>query len=232
MLINWVSALSQLTEKQGWHWTTDGKIKMNIVSQVYNTPWLYAPTRIPGVKEEGFDCGILTILHNQVFLGKAAPSFCMECYKVVVMPETLEQVHKMADWQQGECTEKEWPCKVGAERRNYTQRKWGAYFYCRGVEEGRERYKAVREWVDNNLGSHINVILKRACTEFEQHMGDSDKWKKISQQDEIEAEAKEVFDYTPSEKLQGDCVQHHVYDVWEAWDEDNQPPVTYHETEE
>jgi len=100
----------------------------------------------------------------------------MECYKVVVGIETLEQVHKMAEWQHSTG----WACKVGAERRNYTQRKWGAYFYCRGVEAGRERYKEVREWVDENLGKDVKVFLKRGCTEFEQHMGDSDKWEKLS----------------------------------------------------
>ena len=122
--------------------------------------------------------------------------------------------------------------RSGAERRNYTQRKWGAYFYCRGVEEGRERYKAVREWVDENLGKDVKVFLKRACTEFEQHMGDSDKWEKIPYQDEIEAQAKEVINFDPVVIAQSDAVQHNVWDMWDAWDKDNQAPVTYHETEE
>ena len=229
MLINWVAALSQLVERNGWHWTPDGKIQMNTVAQPHDTPWLYAPTRIPGSVEGGFDCGYLTILHNNVFQGRAAPSFCMECYKVVVVPQTLTDVHRMADWQQSECTEKKWACKVGAERRSYTQRKWGAYFYCRGVDEGRDRYKEVRKWVDENLEPDTKVFLKRACTEFEQHMGASDEWEKIPHQDEIEAEAREVFDYEPSGSIQSEVIQHHVYDVWDKWDEDNQPPVTYHE---
>jgi hypothetical protein len=142
--------------------------------------------------------------------------------------ETKEQVHKMVDWQQ----QSGWACKAGAERRPYTQRVWGAYFYCRGVEEGRERYKAVRKWVDENLGEHIKVFLKRACTEFEQHMGDSDKWEKLPHQEEIEKEARErVFGYDPSNLRQTEAVQHHVYDVWDQWEKDNQPPVTYHEEE-
>jgi hypothetical protein len=178
--------------------------------------------------ENGFDCGYLTHIHNLVFQQKAVHSFCMECYKVVIMPETLEQVHKIAEWQNSTG----WPCKVGAERRNYTQRKWGAYFYCRGVEHGRERYKDVREWVDENLGEDVKVILKRACTEFEQHLGDSDKWEKLPHQDEIEAEALKVFDYHPADNTQCETIQHHVWDVWEAWDEDNQAPVTYHEEED
>lgn len=229
MLINWVAALSPLVEKHHWHWTVDGKLEMNTVAQPHDTPWLYAPTRISGTVESGLDCGIFTIMHNQGLQKRAVPSFCLECYKVVVVPQTLEHVHKMADWQQGECTKNEWACKVGAERRNYVQRKWGAYFYCRGLEEGRERYKVVREWVDENLGEDVEVFLKRACTEFEQNLGDSSKWKKIDYQDEIEAEGYEIINYRTEGKMQSDVIQHHVWDVWDLWDKDNQPPVTYHE---
>ena len=226
MLLNYVAALAPLTGKNGWHWGLDGRFRMNNVTQAYETPWLHAPKHIPGSLEAGVDCGLLTILHNNVFQRRAVPSFCMECYKVVVVPETKEQVHKIAEWQHGTG----WACKVGAERRNYTQRKWGAYFYCRGVEEGRDRYKEVRKWVDENLGENVKVFLKRACTEFEQHMGDSDKWEKIPHQDEIEEEAlTKIFDYEPMATNQCEAVQHHVWDIWDAWEKDNQDPVTYHE---
>jgi hypothetical protein len=226
MLINWVAALEPLT-RGGWHWDLDGKFKMAKVSQPHDTPWLHAPYAIPGSIEDGIDCGYLTMFHNYVLKQKGAHSFCMECYKVVVMPETLEQVQKIAEWQHGTG----WACKVGAERRNYTQRKWGAYFYCRGVEQGRERYKQVREWVDENLGKHIGVILKRGCTEFEQHMGDSDKWQMLPHQEEIEEEAKKVVHYEPMPPIQAESIQHHVWDIWDDWDKMNRPPVTYHEKE-
>jgi len=149
----------------------------------------------------------------------------MECYKVVIVPETLDHVHKIAEWQDSLGV----ACKVGAERRNYTQRKWGAYFYCRGIEEGRERYKMVREWVDENLGKDIKVFLKRACTEFEQNLGDSDKWKPLQYQDEIEKEALEVIDYLPAVEEQAAPIKHHVWDIWDDWDRMNRPPVTYHD---
>jgi hypothetical protein len=107
MLINWVGALEPLT-RSGWHWTPDGKIKMNNTAQPHDTPWLHAPVHIEGMLENGFDCGYLTHMHNLVFQKKAVHSFCMECYKVVIMPETLEQVHKIAEWQHS----MDWPCKV------------------------------------------------------------------------------------------------------------------------
>ena len=99
MLVNWVERLQPLVSSRGWYWGVDGKLKIFVYSQPSDTPWLHAPVHIPGSREAGVDCGILTILHNQGFLQQAVPSFCMECYKVVVVPETLEQVHKIAEWQ-------------------------------------------------------------------------------------------------------------------------------------
>ena len=230
MLINWVAALSDLVGRGGWHWTIDGKLKMNNVSLAHDVPWLYGPAPIPGLLEDGIDCGYLTILHDHVFGGKAVPLFCMECYKVGVEPKSLEQVHKIADWQQSECAEKEWPCKVGAEARPYSKKVWGAHFYCRGLEEAKERYKEVRAWIDENLGKDVKVFIKRGCTEFEQHAGPSDKWQKVHRQDEIEAEAREVIVYTPPKSGgQPEVLQHHIYDIWDMVDQNSKFPVTYHE---
>ena len=224
MLINWVAALEPLV-RSGWMWGTDGKFRMSNPSQPYDTPWLHNPIRIPGSEEAGGDCGLFTLYHNYVFQQKSIHSFCMECYKVVVVPESLEQVHKIAEWQDGLSV----ACKVGAERRAYTQRVWGAYFYCRGVEEGRERYKMVREWVDENLGKDIKVFLKRACTEFEQNLGRSDKFEMLPDQEIIEKEGETVIDYVLGPSSQADAIIHHVWDVWDDWDRQNQAPVTYHD---
>ena len=59
------------------------------------------------------------------------------------------------------------PCKWGRELRPEVNGLWGGYFYCRGVEEGRQRYKEVRELVDKRMSPETPVLLKRYCTEFE-----------------------------------------------------------------
>jgi hypothetical protein len=228
MLINWVAALRPIEQKKGWYWGTDGRFRMLVYPQKSDTNWLHAPDHIPGSREAGLDCGVLTIFHENVCQGRGIHSFCLECYKVVVVLETLEQVHKMADWQ----ATTGWACKTGAESRPEVCRNWGAYFYCRGKEEGRERYKAVREWVDENLGEDINVFLKRGCTEFEQRMGDSDKWKMFPRQEELEKEFLEVLDYDAPPLQQGEVIQHNVFDVWDKWARLTAKPVTYHEEEE
>jgi hypothetical protein len=199
---------------------------MTTPSQPSETPWMLAEPRIPGIQEIGLDCGLLHIFHEHAVLKKSIHSFCMECYKVVLVPETKEQVDQITGWQ----SETGWSCKVGAEIRPYVKdRKWGAYFYCRGIEEGRERYKEVRKWTDENLGEDIRVFLKRACTEFEQHLGDSDKWEMLPHQKELEAEFAEVVDYEPSTGPQAPSIVHNVWDFWDQWENDTQKPVTYHE---
>lgn len=229
MRLNWVKAFHPLTRQGGWHWTAEGKLKMNTPAQPSETPWVLAPTRIPGINEIGMDCGLLHSFFNYATQKQSVHSFCMDCYKVVIMPETKEQVHKIAEWQDGTG----WSCKVGAEIRNYVKdRAWGAYFYCRGLEEGRERYKEVRKWVDGNLGVNVRVILKRGCTEFEQALGDSDKWELIPGQEILEEEFSSIIDYEPGTYPQAPAIIHHVWDKWDEWEKEQVHTITYHEEEE
>jgi hypothetical protein len=197
-------------------------------AQPHDTPWVLADERIPGIDETGLDCGIFHNFHEYVVHKKTVHSFCMDCYKIVVVPKDKIQVHKIAGWQ----NELGWSCKVGAEVRPYVKdRLWGAYFYCRGVEEGREKYKIVRKWVDENLGEDVRVFLKRGCTEFEQNMGDSDKWQLLPRQEELEKEYREIIDYDPMQFPQAPAIKHHVWDMWDDWEKKNRSPVTYHEEE-
>jgi len=234
MLVDYVGLFAPLTSKGGWRWDpATHKLSMSNPGEATLTPWSHAPCPIPGMKERGFDCGLMHMMFGYLFENKSVPIFCQDCYKVVVGPETLEQVKKISYWQHSECAPNGWACKTGAERRPYTFRRWGAYFYCRGLEEGRERYKAVREWVDENLGEDIKVYLKRACTEFEQALGDSDKWENTELQEEIEKEFfEEIIDYGGLLGSQSEIVRHHVWNVWEDWERTTRDPVTYHEEPE
>lgn len=56
-----------------------------------------------------------------------------------------------------------YPAKAGIETRKTVDGLYGAYFYCRGVEQGRERFDDLRALIP----PHIPMILKRYCTEFE-----------------------------------------------------------------
>jgi len=73
------------------------------------------------------------------------------------------------------------PSKCGIELRDYTPKHYGAYFYCDGFDQGRERYTQVRKAIDDNIeltdkDKPIGVILKRGCTEYEMIKGPSPYW--------------------------------------------------------
>jgi len=230
MLIDWAAALKPLADTRMYHWNKEGKFTITNPAQQHDIPWLHSGSVSAGFDEAGVDCGVLIIYHDYIFKGKSIHSVCMDCFKVSVVPQTLEHVHKIAEWQQGELADLGWASKVGMERRSYTFNKWGAYFYCRGLEQARERYKIVREWVDKNLGEEIDVYIKRGCTEFEAAMGPSDKWEIPPGQEYIEAEGREkIFDMKPWRGEQAEAIQHWIWNAWDEWDKSIQKAVTYHE---
>ena len=231
MLVDWVEAFQPLTKNGNWHWGVDGRVRMNFTGLYHDSPWMQTGPLIGGLEGKNFDCALLHIYHNNVFKQQAIHSFCHNCYKVVITLISLDQVLKVEEWQRSVCDENEWPCKVGAEKRAYAAKDWGAYFYCRGLDEGRERYKEVRAWVDENLGEDVKVILKRGCTEFEITLGDSDKWEMVDRQLEAEAEGEEIIDYDAVKALHG-VIDEHTHNNWDEWAVHTRKPVTYHETEE
>jgi hypothetical protein len=145
------------------------------------------------------------------------PKFCRDCYKVVAPLRDLGQVLAVEEWQQfGEAAK--WACKVGADRRNYTQIAWGAFFYCRGLEAGLDRLDEVRAWLDENLPG-VHAFLKRGCTEYEAEIGDSARWDDgdMVRATKIEAEAEMYID--PGEMLQQQPAHlvPHVHKKWQEW---------------
>ena len=106
------------------------------------------------------------------------PPFCWNCWKVVVKPgkhsELIALLNLMCDMAEADNTV--W-CKCGIEVRNYVPGLYGGYFYTDSKEMGLRRLEQVRKLVSNDLMIDIPVYLKRACTEFENKLGDSEKWK-------------------------------------------------------
>lgn len=227
-LIDWPSVLGELT-RNGWLWRNNGRFERVAMGESHQTPWLHSTDPIPGMDEAG-DCKWQQIvLFNGAYEKTAVPLFCLECYKVVAIPRNMEEALVVYEWQQGT----PWPSKTGPELRAYTPRLWGAYWYCRGVEEGRERYRQVREWVDENLSPEVRVFLKRGCTEYEQALGDSSKWEPHPHAEEIEAEAKEIVDSEPWRERQSLPVVSSILRRWMAWSKENDtPPTTYHDDPE
>jgi len=148
--------------KGGYHLRReDGKFVPNFPATGPEAPWIYVKTH-PHLRCD--------IYHWIIFkhLG-FIPSVCRNCWKVVVMPRTVVELFNLYELQR----EMGVPCKCGIERRRTDTRLYGGYFYNQGKEEGLERYKMVREAVDECLSPDTNVILKRYCSEYE--IGDGQK---------------------------------------------------------
>jgi hypothetical protein len=120
-------------------------------------------------------------------------SRCLECYKVVVKMHTVEQLMAMAQWQKSWTVSdmgKDRFCKCGIELRSYTFYPYGAYFYTKGLEQGKLRHGQVYGEMQRLFGAEnvsdvpgsfnsgkVEVILKRYCTEYEMSLGPTDEYK-------------------------------------------------------
>jgi len=200
-------ALLPMVTDGSWFWRADnGKLDRVVSTQESRTPWIY---HHPDHKA---DC----YFWNDVIFQKfdLLPSFCMNCYKVVVVPDTVEQLFKLCDMQEQMYA---LPCKCGLEIRDEVARSYGGYFYNIGKDRGLDCYRLVRDLVDKYIGQDVRVFLKRACTEFERKFGRSDGWEIESGQIEFE---KKIFDLlTPPPKVIGqpDDLKKHIKNKWVQW---------------
>ena len=135
---------------------SDGKFVIQNPVMPWNVPWVYVRT------QDAARCH----LYHQIFfrIYNHVPSYCRECYKVVIRPRTLVELF---DWYEVQRTIIQHPCKCGIERRDSVGALYGAYHYFRGKKAGQEGYKILRKLVDEHLSPETTVLLKRFCTEFE-----------------------------------------------------------------
>ncbi len=162
----------------------DGKCVVRDPSIGWETPWHHI------VHDEFLDCqrwhSIMFDLFSRVMPGKKfVPSSCQQCWKVVVRPQNLLGLFALMEMQ----LKMKRPSKCGIEVRPYVHGLYGGYFYNHTLEQGLECFSAVRDEVDKtkHLGPNIAVILKRACTEYENTCGPSDEWEVTDKQIHIES---------------------------------------------
>lgn len=154
------------------------------------------------------------ILFNQVskcLPQRFVPSFCQECWKVVNRPETLKQLWAICDLQ----SEMGKQSKCGIEERKEVFGIYGAYWYTRSLEEGKELHGLLK---GKPALKQTPLILKRGCSEMEWACGDSSKWRVYENQLEIEEAFRNLI---VMEKLapvpQTDWVVRNVKRRWIEW---------------
>jgi hypothetical protein len=199
-------------------------------------PWMYTNNPI------NYHC---TWWRNIADLFGFVHSKCMACYKVVVRPNSFEELFKLNVMQQMMVqADPECYCKCGTEDRDYVNGSYGGYFYCRGLQQGLDRYKEVRQMVDGYLGPDVSVTLKRGCTELEMNHGDTTKYEETEMSKWWENEIEEgcymvVYDKEQSELMKIKVMRDWMKRAWAIGDptvlkytdgEPLAPPcVTYHD---
>jgi hypothetical protein len=200
-----IEALRPLLET-GWYIDIDGKVKMGRPGIEIKTPWIYTH---PDINKQ---CHIARAINETC---RMVPRVCMDCWKVVVKMQTVEQLLKLLDWQlefvKGHKDDRF--CKCGMEERPYVTYPYGGYFYNKSKTEGLKRYKEVRKAVDD-IDPTIEVILKRYCTEFELTLGSSKKYERPPLGDVMEDKIYAVLEVPKNNSKQPLFLKKHIIKKW------------------
>lgn len=181
-------------------------------SIIYNTThkpggaWIY-------IKYNTHNCTLLkTFMYDLIskklpYNERFIPSECQNCYKVVARPERYEDFLKLKDIM----FELDMPSKIGIEKRDSVDALFGAYWYCIGLEHGREVLEKVKEATKE---IDMPVFLKRGCTEYENDFGRSDKWEVTEAQKELEDEILSFIDIKNHKAQQTDENKANIMQEW------------------
>lgn len=191
-----------LLQSQGW-FLRQADCKIDSTQRMHpDPPWIYVK---PSPAQ---NCTFWhRILFDVIFAKQKVPIQCQSCWKIVLQPKTLSELLAVYIMQQ----KLDMPSKCGTEgARANTEKLYGAYWYTKSLEQGQETYEAVKAELAKGLTYEANIlgvpikekfeddvldrlILKRGCTEYEQHVGPSDKWTYDEAQEEIEMLARDTF---------------------------------------
>lgn len=209
MSIDWIHKLSPLLAG-GWEITPTNRIKPKeaMVEMVKDLPWIYSNVL--------FDCTVWNkVFHVVVTEKRLVHSHCHNCIKVVGKPKTLHDLVVIEAIQSSML----FPCKCGIDRRDNTQDIYGAFWYNRGFDEARMRFRILRKRLNDEGLEHVPLIIKKACTEFENEMGPSSKWEKPTpEQLGLERDLDNVLDYEPQPPVRmPDLLTAHTHQLWIHW---------------
>lgn len=196
-----IEPVMPLINRGTYKFTNDGRLEAE-TRMHSETPWVHIR------QDPQKNCG----LWHHVWFNYYGiiPSYCQQCWKVVVRPRTLTelfQVHNIL-------VDIDLHSKCGIEKRYSVPALYGAYLYNNSLEEGRLCWNKVANRIHMEIGSHVRVILKRACTEFEEKFPDSTTWKVTDKQAALEARLERLFVNNTSDCHQSEEMKMHVMANW------------------
>lgn len=214
--IDIITRIKPLLERGGYYLRPeDGVIAPRVPGLAWDTPWIH-------VKH---DYDAHCHLYHSVFFDimKFIPTFCRNCWKVVVRPRTVVELFDLYELQK----ELDRPGKCGAEPRVSVFGLYGGYFYNRSKAEGMECYKLVRKAVNEWLSPDVGVILKRYCSEFELELGPSNEMpmRLSPEEEEVERYIETNFERERYHTVQPEHVQAFVMRKWIHWAYQNNDPT-------
>lgn len=205
---------------------SDGKLEPVLEGIQPNTPWIHT-----NENDLKFHCRLWSNISFQIVSVnlpvqyRFVPRGCQGCWKVVIKPDTLEQLFAILEIQQS----LDLTSKCGIEERDTVPYLYGAYFYNRSLDEGLECYETIKNKLlkDKTLtpliddvdedGRTKRIILKRGCTEFEHTIGPSDQWEITETQNVLEDVIEEYVALDPSEGGQPEHIVNHIICRWIEW---------------
>ncbi len=107
--------------------------------------------------------------HMQVFNKfDVIPEYCFACYKVQISPRNVVELLKLMmlfDFDK-------YPLpihnrrKCMVEERKDSSGAYKGFVYCRGVNDGNEAFKIIRDAVSEHISPQVDVNFKRGCSEY------------------------------------------------------------------
>ena len=149
------------------------------------------------------------------------PTHCLNCWKVVVRPQNLQQLFQLLKLMEEMVAEDPTcMCKCGTEPRPTVNGNYGGYFYNRSKEQMQEKYKRVKKLVHRRIHPSIDVIPKRYCSEFEAKFGPSDKYEQAIHAQLWEPQIEEYCKMQKFPYQQPEIIKRKVIREWikRAWD--------------
>lgn len=200
-----ITKMKPLLDNGTFYLRDDGKLTRQS-RLAHETPWIHVK------QARNRNCVLYHIYFNQFGF---IHSRCQECWKTVVRPRTLVELHKLLELQKV----LNLPSKCGIEKRATVCGLYGGYFYSDSLEEGKVCHKLVRANVDANISPDIGIILKRACTEFEVDgkFGPSDEWEVSDDQKKMELLLEDLIDQDITKFPQPEHLKETIFRDWIHW---------------
>ena len=210
---NIIGLTSQLFVQGHYVDNTTGKVVGGQREKRIDHPWIHF---VP--PEKGRGC----VLHRKLFEAMAhvnktfVPTYCLDCWKVVVRPRTVKQLFDLYDLME----ELQVPSKCGFEEREWVFGNYGGYFYNRSKQEGLSKKHTVKPLIKKQVGE-VPVYLKRFCTEYENMLcpGNAGAYQQPPWAKELEEEFYNAYEWPDDDERQPECLKRHIKMRWiiKAW---------------